>query len=319
MTSPPINLRQVHHFVALAKFQSYVRAAEELGLTQSALTRSIQALEQQFSVRLLDRDRAGVRLTPAGREILAEAEGLLYRADELAQKMIVSNTGAEGRVSVGFAPHSAVIIGSKIFSEIMAQYPRLDLCLEVLSIDPLLDMLYNNDIEIMVCSDHQIAPNTPVDLESLMDIRLAAHVRRGHPLAGRPEITRKDLQTFPLVSARWGSHLAKKGATRYGSPMVSCNDVRTLLEITADSDAVWVGPSMDWLSEGERAGLVELDMKPGEIVDQACLNIVTARRRTLSPQARLVCERIRDFCQRMSRPSLTKLATVRARAAVAIG
>lgn len=304
MMSTPINLRQVQHFVVLAKHQSYVRAAEELGLTQSALTRSIQALEQTLSVRLLDRDRAGVRLTASGREIIAQAEGLLARADELMRKITVSNSGVIGRVSIGLVPHAALIFPARIIPGLMKDYPQLNICVEVLNVDPLLDLLAAGEIEILVCSDRVVPPDAPVDLAPLMDVQVSGLVRRGHPLEGQSNITREDLERYPSVSGRWSHYFAKEGVLRPADPTVSCNDFRTLIAITAESDAVWISPSTAWLSDSEKTGLVELAFKPGEFIDSVRLYLVTARRRTLSSQARLLSERIMLFSERASQHPL---------------
>lgn len=71
-----LDLRKLRHVVVLARRLNYVRAADELGITQPTLTRSIQALERQLQVRLFDRDHGSVNLTPRGRSI-AERAGLL--------------------------------------------------------------------------------------------------------------------------------------------------------------------------------------------------------------------------------------------------
>ena len=78
-----MDLRQLRHAVTLGKLLNYTKAAQELGLTQSALSRSIQAIEERVQVRLFDRDRGGVRLTELGRLYIARANTLLREAEEL--------------------------------------------------------------------------------------------------------------------------------------------------------------------------------------------------------------------------------------------
>ena len=58
-----VDIRSLRHAVVLAKHLNFTRAAEELGLSQSGLTRSLQTLEQDVNMRLFDRDRGSVALS----------------------------------------------------------------------------------------------------------------------------------------------------------------------------------------------------------------------------------------------------------------
>ena len=72
-----IDLRQLRHVLALDQYRNFARAASALGLTQPALSRSIQALEKSIGGRLFDRDRTRVEPTPVGERLIAEARPLL--------------------------------------------------------------------------------------------------------------------------------------------------------------------------------------------------------------------------------------------------
>src|SRR5688500_300015 len=76
-----LDSRRVLTFRAVARERSFSRAAEELRLTQSAVSQQVAALERQLGVRLLHRGRGGVRLTAAGETLLAHASALAERLD----------------------------------------------------------------------------------------------------------------------------------------------------------------------------------------------------------------------------------------------
>ena len=76
-----LSLRSLNHLVTLADRLHFARAAEELGLSQSALSRSIASLENQLGMRLFDRDRSGVTLTPQGR--MASKRAMVLLADAI--------------------------------------------------------------------------------------------------------------------------------------------------------------------------------------------------------------------------------------------
>src|SRR5689334_6832497 len=105
-----MDLRSLRHVAVLARQLSFTKAAQELGISQSALSRSIQATEQRVKLRLFDRDRGGVHLTAVGREVAERAAALLREADDLDRLLDRAAGGAEGEASFGMAPLPAAAL-----------------------------------------------------------------------------------------------------------------------------------------------------------------------------------------------------------------
>src|ERR671910_795599 len=112
-----LELRQLRHLVALARCLNYVRAADELCITQPTLSRSIQSLERKLGVRLFDRDRGGVALTPQGRSFAERATFLLTDADDLERESKLSAAGDSGRIRFGMVPMPARALLQPVLSE----------------------------------------------------------------------------------------------------------------------------------------------------------------------------------------------------------
>ncbi|HWO59558.1 MAG TPA: LysR family transcriptional regulator, partial [Umezawaea sp.] len=76
-----LDLRKLRYFLAVAEGLHFGRAAEELHIAQPALSRQIRALEHDLDAQLFTRDRHGVELTEAGRQLLADTGPLLASAN----------------------------------------------------------------------------------------------------------------------------------------------------------------------------------------------------------------------------------------------
>jgi DNA-binding transcriptional LysR family regulator len=98
-----VDLRKLRYFVAVAEQLHYGRAAEVLHIAQPVLSRQIRALEDELKAQLFVRDKRGTELTPAGRQLLADAGPLLANADALCRRVVRAARGP-GSFSIGFMP-----------------------------------------------------------------------------------------------------------------------------------------------------------------------------------------------------------------------
>lgn len=96
-----MELRQLEAFLRVAETQNFTRAAEELSLTQPAVTRQVGALESQLQVKLLDRLGRRVELTPAGQALRRYAIEILRLAAEAEQAVTEVRQGTAGTLAVG--------------------------------------------------------------------------------------------------------------------------------------------------------------------------------------------------------------------------
>src|ERR1700753_4054512 len=80
-------LRQFRYFIQVARRENFRKASDDLGIAQSALTRQIQFLEQEFGFLLFDRVKRGVRLTAAGQRLLERSQHILGEVDRLRETL----------------------------------------------------------------------------------------------------------------------------------------------------------------------------------------------------------------------------------------
>jgi DNA-binding transcriptional LysR family regulator len=122
-----VELRQLEHFVAVAEDESFTRAARRLGYVQSALSVSIQSLERELSVRLLDRTTHRVSLTDAGRTLLPAARSTLAAAAGFRDEAAAVNGVLRGRLRVGVMQAFTTVNVPRLLGEFRREHPQVEL------------------------------------------------------------------------------------------------------------------------------------------------------------------------------------------------
>src|SRR5262245_36755259 len=97
-----MELRHLRYFVEVARALNFTNASRNLRVAQPALSRQIRQLEEELGVRLLERSRRGVRLTPAGEAFLGEARGVLEQSAQAVRVAQRTSLGKAGQLNVGY-------------------------------------------------------------------------------------------------------------------------------------------------------------------------------------------------------------------------
>lgn len=256
-----MDLRHLRHLVTLSRRLSFSRAAEDLGLSQSALTRSIQSLERLAGMRLFDRDRAGVSLTPLGRFVVERADALLAQADDFERQLRQTARGEEGRVRFGMAPLPAWTLLPTALSESLHAAPALTNEVMVRNVEALWPLLIAGDIEFFVSAEGQVPDAPPVRAETLGHFPVTLIVRDGHPLLTE----HSQGAGFPvLLSSRGTANMVIFDQLRgwaAGPPHV-IEDYGTLVKLTKATDAIWVSSAFSVARDLEAKVFHALD-RPG--------------------------------------------------------
>src|ERR1700761_6851639 len=114
-------LRKLRYFVAVAEQLHFGRAAEALHIAQPVLSRQIRALEEELKAQLFVRDKRATELTPAGRQLLADAGPLLASADALRRRVARAARGP-GSFPIAFMPG---LIVTAAVRAMLGLHPRL--------------------------------------------------------------------------------------------------------------------------------------------------------------------------------------------------
>ena len=272
-----IDLRGLRHLVALGRHLSYVRAADDLGITQPTLTRSIQALERRLQIRLFDRDRGQVSLTPPGRQIAERAAILLADAEALEASAKASGRGESGRIRFGLAPMPASALLPKVLADRLTRTPAVVNEVVVRDVEALWAMLTSGEIEFFISPNPPLHELSQVRAEVLGSFPLSLIVRAGHPALEAGESG-----PYPLLRSSWTGISIPETITPHvlTRPNV-IEDFSVLADLTARTDSIWLASAFAIPDQIAAGSLVELLRAPLD-VDVVAYSL---RRRTRSPLA----------------------------------
>lgn len=120
-----MDLRQLRYFVGIVQAGSLSRAADQLHVAQSALSRHLATLERELDRQLVVRGPKGIVLTEAGRILYGHAEAILRHVESAKQGAMSARNVPAGRVSIGFPPTLAPILSSELFARVRAMHPQI--------------------------------------------------------------------------------------------------------------------------------------------------------------------------------------------------
>jgi DNA-binding transcriptional LysR family regulator len=194
-------LRPLRYFLAVADELHFGRAAARLHISQPSLSYAIRNLEESLGVDLFTRTKREVRLTDAGRLLLAEAPGALAEIERALTRAGQAGRGELGELSVGFIPSTASWLAPSCVRTFRATYPDVSLELVEMLDEPLLEAVAAHQLDVaLVRTPHANADD--ISCEPVFSDRMCVVVPRAHRLAQNDELSYADLaeERFVLCS-----------------------------------------------------------------------------------------------------------------------
>jgi DNA-binding transcriptional LysR family regulator len=190
-------LSQLRCFVAAAEELHFGRAAARLNMTQSPFSRQIQLLERSLGVILLQRTSRLVRITPAGRTFLVEAQRILKLSASAASRTWRVAAGEAGALSIGFTAAAGYRFVPRLIRITRQHMPEVDLALK--------EMVSGEQVEGLLTGRLDIGLfRPPIDRREFSNFRvleeqLVAAVSADDPLAQRTSLTLHDFDKHPFI------------------------------------------------------------------------------------------------------------------------
>lgn len=223
-----MTLVQLRHFVALAELGAFVAASKALFLTQPALTRSIQALEDELGGRLFDRMGRRIALTAFGQEVLVRARRLVADADALKQTGKGMHAGLLGSLRIGLSSAPGALLATPLMLHMTDHHPRLQVLISRGHTELLMHELRAQHLDAAIVDVRSLRPAADIVVGQVFELEAGFLVRPGHPLIERSGPVRfAELLDYPVASTPLSDEVARLLIGRYG-PQASPDNLITL-------------------------------------------------------------------------------------------
>lgn len=192
-------------FIATAKLASFSLAAEQLYLTQPAISKRIAALEEELGARLFDRVGRQVSLTEAGRALLERAPVILRDVEDTRRQIADLSGTVSGRLSIGTSHHIGLHRLPPVLRYYSATFPNVELDLHFMDSEDACRAVLRGELELGIVTLPP-APLEGLEAELVWPDPLAIVAAREHPLASERRITLSRLATFPAILPAPGTY-----------------------------------------------------------------------------------------------------------------
>lgn len=265
-----LEVRQMRHVLALAEHGSFARAATVVGLSQSALSRSIQSVEREAGSQLFIRTASGVEPTDSGRVFIARIRQIVQLTEDLDRDLVSDRGLQSGHLHVGAGPYPAQSMLTDALARFVADYPRVVVRVMMRDWDELLRRLRAREIEFFVGEFSTFGNETDIDVEPLDTHPTLTYVRHGHPLAARAPVSFADGFPYPNASL---TRIPPRGLEPIRAlqrrlpdalpvqrvfPALEFNSLEAVKRIVLGSDALMVAPPSCVRAELESGRLVAI-------------------------------------------------------------
>jgi DNA-binding transcriptional LysR family regulator len=248
-----VEIRRLRHVDAVARHQSFARAARALQMSQPALSRSIQELEGRLASKLFARKPRRVELTDVGRIFLERAREVLARADDLTRGLDgQGRSHATLRVGAGIYPAELVL--GRTCARFVGAHPTVALEVASGSWADLMRPLHERELDLVVADTRAAEEDPELAIEPLAERQGHLVVRAGHPLLARESVALRDVVRYHVVAStrltapllepmlRARAELAPDVAAPTAIPSIGCESVSMMRVIALESDAVAILP-----------------------------------------------------------------------------
>lgn len=235
-----MELRHLRYFEALAGTLNFSRAAEKSHVTQSTLSHQIKQLEEELGMQLFERKGKRVLMTEAGEILLNHISPALRQIDQISTLLRASSEMIAGNLRIGATHSFNIMLVPDCLSIFLNRYPSVRVCIEELSADSIVERLSHDELDIGI----SYRPDNIKDLhfEPLYNEEMKLIVASDHSLARRKRVRMAELDRLRMTllpayfSTRKLLDEAFLAAEAQPIVVVELNTVAAMIELVSRTD-----------------------------------------------------------------------------------
>jgi DNA-binding transcriptional LysR family regulator len=298
-----MRLNQIRDFLAVVEAGSLRAAAQKVGVSQPALTKSIRQLEQELRAQLLHRNARGAAATPAGRAFLARARVIQSELRKAEDDLALLRGGSEGGVAFGAAPVTCMLIVPEAMLQFRRERPGAGTRIIEGANHVLLPMVRDERLDLCVSQ----APGPKLDasllFKPLFKPRLVVAGRRGHPLRGAGSLRDLAEAAWLMFYPPGSGGMLERAFAASGLPLprgiVHCESYAAALALIARTDILGlITPGLLAAGWGQRQ-LQQIQIQ--EEIPPPLVGLYTRADAPLTPAAAAMAQALTASARRLAR------------------
>jgi len=204
-----MELRHLRYFVAVAEALSFTRGAKKLNLAQPSLTRQIKDLEEEIGVRLLDRTKQQVRLTPEGQSFLVDAKRVLELSEEIVESVRHFSRDELAPLNIGYVANLFYDLLPVTLASFQRSFPTVPINLFDMTCGDQFRALQDGKIDLGFVGLHEPIEERGLQFRPIASYETVAAVAKDNPLAKKR-----------LSSLRNSNRCSLSGCQRLATPVI---------------------------------------------------------------------------------------------------
>lgn len=284
-----MDFQQLLYLVRAIENGNISQTAQELNVSQPAVSKGIKKLEEEVQSQLIERHGKGVKPTPTGDALCRHAKTILSQISRASNEIESIKDNRPATLSIGCTPSLVDAALPDVVSEFSKLWPNCSLKLRQALYPELLTALKNNELDAVIALDFHSYTEPDIDFDILGQSQISFVVNKTHPLAKMDKISTKQLSATRWVVLNskdaisfFHGIFSSKGLTPF-QPAVLSQSMNIIKSLVVSTDLVGFLPKRMVNHELESGVLVELqtDMPVRE------MNIVLAHNKAHFPSETL--------------------------------
>lgn len=197
-----MDVRQIKQIIEVCRLGSIGRAADEIGISQSALSRSLARIEDRLGVKLFERSGEGTKPTVYATYIAARAQPALQSVAALSSEVKLLSKGEVGRLAIGVGPAVRELLLPKLLTTMARRFPKIKIR-TVYDIEPgLVRMVQARQLDVALTTRWLVKEDSPLTVTGIFRDEVDFFVRPKHPVLKKIDVDSNVLRLLqhPIAS-----------------------------------------------------------------------------------------------------------------------